>query len=104
MEGFLQIAEGVESGDLAPLERFYGSAVALVRPAVAGWRRTWEDTVAREARLTAGVLDALERGDGAHLRRAALLQSPPSATARWGMCGRLRTHDVANPQVVTGPG
>lgn len=96
VDGFLRLAESARAGDFAPLERFYDSAVALVRPAVAGWRRTWEETVAREARNTAGVLDALERGDGEHLRGAALLEAP--LTPRWGMCGRLRTHDVANPR------
>jgi mannose-6-phosphate isomerase-like protein (cupin superfamily) len=96
VEGFLRLAASVRAGDLGPLERFYDGAVALVSPAVAGWRRIWEETVARETRLTAGVLDALERGDGEHLRRAALLESPPKP--RWGMCGQLRTHDVANPR------
>ncbi|MEU4223444.1 cupin domain-containing protein [Nonomuraea sp. NPDC026600] len=97
VEGFLRLAKSLSDGDPGPLRAFYDSAVALVRPAVAGWRRTWEDTVARETRHTAEVLDALERGDGTHLHSATLLEAPPEA--RWGMCGRLRTHDVAHPQV-----
>lgn len=97
VQGFLQLAASVEAGDVAPLERFYDSAVALVRPAVPGWRRTWQDTVARETSRTADVLADLERGDGQHLRNAMLLESPPSPTFGWGMCGRLRTHDVAHP-------
>ncbi len=97
--GFQQIAQGVDDGDLALLERFYDSAVALVRPAVAGWRRIWEDTVVRETRLTGDVLDALERGSGEHLRHGALLESPPSPAAQWGMCGRLRKHDVDHPLI-----
>lgn len=97
VEGFLRLAESLGDDDPGPLQAFYDSAVALVRPAVAGWRRTWEDTVARETRHTAEVLDALERGDGTHLHNATLLEAPPEA--RWGMCGRLRTHDVAHPQV-----
>jgi hypothetical protein len=97
VQGFLQLAESVEMGDFAPLERFYDNAAALVRSAVSGWRRTWEDTVAREARRTADILTALERGDGQHLRTAMLLESLPSPRLSWGMCGRLRTHDVAHP-------
>ncbi|MER6950307.1 cupin domain-containing protein [Nonomuraea sp. NPDC000554] len=99
VEGFLELAGSAGEGDLGPLQRFYDSAVSLVRPAVAGWRQTWERTVAQETHHTAAVLDALERGDGQHLRRSALLESPQSAEARWGMCGRLRTHDVAHPVV-----
>jgi len=97
VEGFLGLVASAREGDFAPLQRLYDDAVALVRPAVAGWRETWERTVAQETRNTAAVLDALERGDGEHLRNAALLESPPSAAPAWGMCGRLRTHDVAHP-------
>ncbi|MGN9908721.1 cupin domain-containing protein [Phytohabitans sp. LJ34] len=94
VEGFHQLAHSLRAGDPKPLERFYDAAAALVRPRVAGWRRTWERTVARETSHTAAVLDALERGDASHLRGAALLQAPPSETRRFGMCGRLRTYDV----------
>jgi mannose-6-phosphate isomerase-like protein (cupin superfamily) len=96
--GFLHIAQSVEAGDTGPLEEFYDSAVALVRESVAGWRKTWDESVAQDVRNTAAVLDALEAGDGAHLRDAAVLESPHSGAARWGMCGRLRTHDVAHPR------
>lgn len=91
VEGFLRLVASVQSGDFAPLERFYEQAVALVRPKVAGWRETWERTVAAETRRTAEVLDALAGGDGQHLRRSALRESPPSPGQGWGMCGRLRT-------------
>ncbi|TDD00188.1 cupin domain-containing protein [Nonomuraea deserti] len=97
VQGFRALAGGVAGGDLGPLERFYDHAVALVRPSVAAWRETWERTVAAETRHTAAVLDALARGDGAHLRASALLESPQSPETRWGMCGRLRTHDVLHP-------
>ncbi|GAB3525560.1 cupin domain-containing protein [Phytohabitans suffuscus] len=97
VEGFLRIADALRAGDSGPLERFYASAVALVRPAVPGWRRTWDGTVARETRRTAAVLDALERGDPAHLGEATVLRAPDGA--RWGMCGRLTTHDTSHPTV-----
>ncbi|MFG1704425.1 cupin domain-containing protein [Nonomuraea sp. M3C6] len=99
VEGFLSLANSAAKGDLAPLQRFYDSAVALVRPKAAAWREIWEATVARETRRTAEILDALDRGDGAHLRRSALMESPPEE--RWGMCGHLRAHDVAHPIVHT---
>ncbi|TDC39581.1 cupin domain-containing protein [Micromonospora sp. KC213] len=103
VSGFRRLVASAEAGDFAPLERLYASAVALVRPRVAGWRRTWQDTVERETRHTADILDALDRGDGHHLRRSVLLGSPASEAAHWGMCGRLHTHDVHRPAVLSGP-
>ncbi|MFG1943807.1 cupin domain-containing protein [Nonomuraea sp. NPDC048826] len=97
VEGYLRLAESVRAGDFGPLLRFYDSAVALVRPKVDGWRRIWESTVAAETRTTAEVLAALGRGDGTHLRHAALLEAPPRE--RHGMCGHLRVHDVTHPVV-----
>lgn len=95
--GFHQIADAIQRGDTGPLDRLHDHAARLVQARVAQWREIWEGTVAREAQLTADVLDALARGDAAHLRQATVLESPPSATARWGMCGLLHTHDVAHP-------
>ncbi|WP_101789607.1 cupin domain-containing protein [Nonomuraea indica] len=97
VEGFLRLSRSAAEGDLGPLRAFYDSAVALVRPNVARWRDIWEATVARQTRDTGELLDALERGDGAHLRRASLMESPPRS--RWGMCGHLLAHDVADPIV-----
>ncbi|GAA3674915.1 cupin domain-containing protein [Nonomuraea antimicrobica] len=93
--GFLRLAEGGPDA----VRAFYDSAVALVRPKAARWRAIWESTVAEETRRTADVLDALEQGDGAHLLGSALMESPPHE--RWGMCGHLRAHDVADPVVHT---
>lgn len=95
VEGFLRLVDGGPDA----LRGFYDSAVALVRPKAAQWRGIWESTVAEETRRTAGILDALERGDGAHLSRSALMESEPHE--RWGMCGHLRAHDVAHPIVHT---
>ncbi|MGP3956736.1 cupin domain-containing protein [Nonomuraea sp. 3N208] len=93
VEGFLRLVDGGPEA----LQRFYASAVALVRPRAARWREIWESTVAQETRRTEEILDALASGDGSHLLRSALMESPPQE--RWGMCGHLRAHDVANPIV-----
>ncbi|MEO3927764.1 cupin domain-containing protein [Micromonosporaceae bacterium B7E4] len=97
LEGFHRLVAATGAGDPAPLERFYDHATALVRPRIARWRLIWQENVARQADHTAAVLDALERGDGGHLRDATLLQVPPSSALGFGMCGRLRTYDVRNP-------
>jgi len=95
--GFRALTAAASDGDLGPLHRLYDSAVALVRLRVAGWRETWRQNVERQTRHTGDILDALEHGDGGHLSASALLESPQSSTAGWGMCGRLRTHDVTHP-------
>jgi mannose-6-phosphate isomerase-like protein (cupin superfamily) len=97
IKGFERLVKAIESGDRGPLERFYDDATALVQPKVVQWRRIWQENVAAQATCTAGILDTLERGNGHHLREAALLHAPPSATLSFGMCGRLRTYNVRNP-------
>ncbi|MEU4423351.1 cupin domain-containing protein [Actinoplanes sp. NPDC024001] len=96
--GFLRLA-----ADPALLDGFYEQAVALVRPAVDGWRELWRSTVEAETRRTEALLQALSGGDGSHLREAAQYASPQSPAERPGMCGRLRTHDVLHPVALNGP-
>ncbi|WP_428966075.1 cupin domain-containing protein [Micromonospora fluostatini] len=99
LDGFLRLVASAQEGDLGPLRDLYRTAVALVRPRVAAWRELWRETVERQVRHTEEILDALQGGDGGHLERSVLLESPPSGPARWGMCGRLVTHDLARPVV-----
>jgi mannose-6-phosphate isomerase-like protein (cupin superfamily) len=90
LEGFEQWVTAAEKGDPEPLERFYGAAAALVRPALGGWRSIAESATHRAV----DMIDALDRGDGSHLRRSGVLAATPSDPPRWGMCGRLGTYDV----------
>ena len=83
LDGFARLRAG-------GLEAFYDQAVALVRPRVPQWR-----AIVGHADP---LLDALAAGDGRHLRAGALFSAPQSEDAGWGMCGRLRTHDVRNPK------
>ena len=87
--GFLHLVDRTQHGDTAALAAFYDAAVALVRPAVARWRRIWAQSAARQAQITGEVLDAMARGDGRHLLDARSLHAPPPAQPSWGMCGRL---------------
>ncbi|NEE01489.1 cupin domain-containing protein [Phytoactinopolyspora halotolerans] len=103
VEGFRRIRQAIDGGDSGPLQRLYAAAAALVRPAVPGWRKIWDGTVAHTTQVTSEVLDALERGEAGHLHDAVVLESPQSTTRRWGMCGRLHTHDVAQPHVHSSP-
>jgi mannose-6-phosphate isomerase-like protein (cupin superfamily) len=97
----LAVAEFLRlAGDPAALDEFYDRAVALIRPRVAGWRELWRATAEEAARQTGAVLDALAAGEGAHLRETGLYSAPQSAADLFGMCGRLRTHDVTGPDPV----
>ncbi|MEU4626733.1 cupin domain-containing protein [Actinoplanes sp. NPDC023801] len=90
LEGFQQLVEATEKGEPEPLERFYDAAAALVRPALGGWRAIVEAATHRAG----DMIDALDRGDGSHLRRSGVRTAEPSAPPRWGMCGRLGAYDV----------
>jgi mannose-6-phosphate isomerase-like protein (cupin superfamily) len=99
VEGFQTLVAATASGDQRPLLALYASAAALVRPLIDGWRQSWRENVERQTRHTGELLDALAGGDSEHLQSSAVLESPPSPAARWGMCGHLRTHDVTHPIV-----
>ena len=92
--GFDRLVTAMRDGNPGPLETFYDSAVALVRPRVAGWREIWESTVEPETRRAAAMLDALGRGDGDHLRAGSAQESPPGRQTRWGMCGHLHPLEI----------
>ncbi|MFI5844648.1 cupin domain-containing protein [Catenuloplanes sp. NPDC051500] len=103
VEGFLTLKNAAMEGDLAPLYAFYDAAAKLVQATVPRWREIWQTTVAAQTARTADVLKNLDAGDAAHLREGVVLTAPQSETAGWGMCGRLRTHDVRNPSTPGGP-
>jgi hypothetical protein len=80
----------VELRDNGGLDEFYARAMELVRPFVGEWRVRWEAGAKRLADETGAALDALEKGDGAHLRDASLNAfGTPTERGRHGMCGRL---------------
>jgi mannose-6-phosphate isomerase-like protein (cupin superfamily) len=94
VEGFQRLDSAARAGDPRPLEEFYQAATALVRPRINGWRELFRDTVEAATRRTADLIDALDRGDGRHLRESAVLTAAPSDPPRWGMCGRLGAYDL----------
>ncbi|GAB7036991.1 MULTISPECIES: cupin domain-containing protein [Catenuloplanes] len=100
--GFRRLRDAAAAGDPAPLHAFYDDAVRLVRHRVPRWREIWQETVAAQTARTADILKNLDAGDAAHLRDGGVRAAPPSETAGWGMCGRLRTHDVRHPDTPGG--
>ncbi|TDC47835.1 cupin domain-containing protein [Jiangella ureilytica] len=92
LEGYASL----RAGGPAALERLYSRAGALVAAKATGWRTTWEQAVRAGVDETDRALTALGRGDAAHLHSASVhVGERQERTYRYGMCGRLRTWDVA---------
>lgn len=102
VEGFLALKNAAIQGDFGPLHAFYDAAAKLVQANVPRWREIWQTTVAAQTARTVNILKNLDAGDAAHLREGEVLAAPPSEAEGWGMCGRLRTHDVRNPETPGG--
>ncbi|RIQ13251.1 cupin domain-containing protein [Jiangella rhizosphaerae] len=96
LEGFAQLRDRVAAEGPAALDRLYERAGALVAAKVPDWRGTWERTVRAGVDDTGRVLTSLADGDAGHLRAASVhVGERRERTYRYGMCGRLRTWDVA---------
>ncbi|WP_158852478.1 cupin domain-containing protein [Saccharothrix deserti] len=97
VEGFTHIRDAIRGGDQTPLREFYAAAAALVRGRAGTWAAIVRDGPLRQAETGLAVTTDLAVGVAGHLERAAVFRAPEPAPARgFGMCGRLRPHDVAN--------
>ena len=97
LQGFAALRTAYDADGPAALEPFYESAIGVVRPQLADWRRRWEQGARRLADETGAALDALEAGKAPHLQTAELHQIPaPTELGRHGMCGRLDVYDVGD--------
>ncbi|MET8381053.1 cupin domain-containing protein [Streptomyces microflavus] len=92
--GFLALRAAADAGDPEPLAAFHRDAAALVRPRVEEWRTRWERGAAIAAAATAAQLEALGRGEWAHLAGARVHGQQPVKRGRFGMCGRLDVYRV----------
>lgn len=96
IQGFAELREAFERDSREgreALQRFYDAAVALVQPKLPAWRELWESTALRLTEETGGQLDALARGDTAHLESAEVHElDGPVEQDRLGMCGFLDTY------------
>ncbi|TCO47782.1 cupin domain [Kribbella antiqua] len=99
LEGFAVLRDAYEAEGPSALDDFYASAVRIVQPRLADWRRRWEQGARRLADETGAALNALEAGTAPHLQHAELHQLPaPTEFGRHGMCGRLDTYDLQSRQ------
>jgi mannose-6-phosphate isomerase-like protein (cupin superfamily) len=85
--------EALRLGGQQALAEFYRAAVALKQPQLNGWRKIWESGPLLAASRTGDQLDALARGDIAHLTQATVASlTGPTERGRFGMCGLLDTY------------
>jgi mannose-6-phosphate isomerase-like protein (cupin superfamily) len=95
LEGFAVLRDAYAADGPAALDAFYESAVRIVQPQLADWRRRWEQGARRLADETGAALAALESGHAPHLQTAELHELPaPTEYGRHGMCGRLDVYDL----------
>ncbi|WP_328334252.1 MULTISPECIES: cupin domain-containing protein [unclassified Streptomyces] len=86
---FVELRDAVAAGDPEPLAAFHRAAAALVRPRLADWERRWHEGAHAAATATRDQLAALGSGDARYLAAARTRAGGPTATGRFGMCGRL---------------
>jgi mannose-6-phosphate isomerase-like protein (cupin superfamily) len=92
MQGYLELRDAVAAEGPSALEALHARAARLVRPRVAGWRSTWESTVAAEVERTRRQLAALGEGLPGALGAASVIRATPARDEPgFGMCGRLTT-------------
>ena len=103
VEGYLPIRDALLRGDDGRLREFHAAAAALIAGRAAAWTRIVTDGPLAQANRSLQITTALERGSTAHLGSALVGHALSSeGDLGFGMCGRLRTYDVASrPQPVS---
>ncbi|WP_210479233.1 cupin domain-containing protein [Naasia sp. SYSU D00948] len=96
--GFVRLRDAARAGDLGPLRAFHDAAAALVAPLAPSWEAIVREGPLAQASETLSAVAALAAGAAPHLAAAAVHEAETPGTLRgFGMCGRLRAFDVANP-------
>ena len=104
VEGFAKWKRRFETEGESALDEFYALALALVQPKLQSWRAVWQGAPLEVATQTGEQLDALERGDIAHLKRGILGVLPaPDENRKWGMCGTLGIYPLPTFAPITRP-
>ncbi len=90
VRGFGALRDACLRGDDAALARFHQQAARLLAPRTVEWKTLHERGPLAAARETARQIEAISRGDAAHLGAATLhTLPPPPDERRMGCCGTL---------------
>jgi hypothetical protein len=96
VHGFLRLRESIQAGDGHALAAFYASAVRLVQERSTTWGELVEAGPIAQAQHSLDLVNAVTRGESEQLRDGRVCRTEPFAgEPAFGMCGRLRTYDVA---------
>lgn len=97
VQGFGEIRDRVEAGDVGALAEFHAAALGVVSSRAARWEDIVRAGPLRLAERALAAATAVARGEGPHLADAAVHEAQASTgSRRFGMCGRLRTYDVTD--------
>ncbi|MEV0599916.1 cupin domain-containing protein [Streptomyces sp. NPDC050315] len=94
VEGYQVLRTALADGDDGPLRAFQEAAARLVAPKVDGWRERWREGALAAAERTGAQLDALTKGDAAHLAEGGVRSAGPTRRGGYGMCGRRDEYEL----------
>ncbi|MFD5824641.1 cupin domain-containing protein [Lentzea sp. NPDC060358] len=94
LTGFLELRRN------GAVQEFYAAAAALKQRLLDGWEERWRTGALAAAELTGEHLDRLRSGDLGHLADAGVHVLDAGGPHRFGMCGRLDTHDPGDGKPV----
>nr|WP_202627805.1 cupin domain-containing protein [Cellulomonas sp. APG4] len=96
LEGYAEMLAAVERDGPEALAPLHAAAARLVAPRVDAWRGLWAERVEPTVEATHAALATLSTSSGTHLADGAIASTTAApGPERWGMCGRLRTWDLA---------
>lgn len=96
--GFTELRDRIVEGDPRALPDFHAAAGRIVRERAVAWEEIVRERPLRTAEESIAMTRGIVAGDVSHLARADVRVAAQSRGERaFGMCGRLRTYDVANP-------
>ncbi|MDD7961338.1 cupin domain-containing protein [Microbacterium thalli] len=95
--GFTALRERMDAGDASALTEFHRAAARIASARASGWSDIVRARPLSSAERALDAARAVAAGESAHLADAAVHVAEPGAGPRaFGMCGRLRTYDVAD--------
>lgn len=94
-EGYLALRDRVRADGPGVLADLWRAAAKLVRNRIPLWRELWRNGPLAHTVTTGDFLDHLAEGESGHLASSEVY-APAAGADRFGVCGRVRSWDLAN--------